>query len=266
MSHAETPTVRSSGMARNYTLACLTGLAVLLFALMQRGLGWSSLVPVLIGSVALPTRWRLGPVLLLLAVEGVLFIDALQVQRGHMALRKQPTFSLADLFLCGAVLAYVAGHFRLQGLVKNIFPQDPRRPPTPSRRSPRRAGPAGIQMVPVRRTGRLASTEEIAAFILIVVFCAGLASFGWLWLVGLPPRFIIAKELWRGIVLVWVLGIGLIAAGGLLSYLGWRRMTQEEATLFLQDAVWTETYREQWRLQDWLAWSRLRQQKRKEEA
>ena len=48
---------------------------------------------------------------------------------------------------------------------------------------------------------------------------------------------------------------GFVIAATVLGHLGWRRLSPEEAALFLQDALWHETRREQRRINRWRAWA-----------
>jgi hypothetical protein len=247
----------SNAAVRGYGLVCLTALVVLLFALLQRGLGSWGFFPVLVGGVALAFRWRLAPLLLLGTLAAVLFVDLVQFQRwGRWGRWQQPGFSLDDLILCGAAFAYVAGSYRLLGLVKNIFPVDPR--------SSAQAG-----AVRQRRSGHLVSSGEIALFVLGGVFCAALAQVGWVWLTAEGADSGLVPESWPDevlhlLLLVWLLGLALIVGRAFLAYLGWRRLTREEAALLMQDTVWYETRREQWRIHSWLEWARRRQRAREE--
>ena len=71
-----------------------------------------------------------------------------------------------------------------------------------------------------------------------------------------------SAHVWRGMLLVWLVGVGLVVASGLFGYLDWMRWTRDEATMALQDMLWRETRREQGRLNRWLAWSRDRKERR----
>jgi len=66
----------------------------------------------------------------------------------------------------------------------------------------------------------------------------------------------------HGIVLAWLLILGVLAASGLLSYVGQRRLREREARLYLQDIFWQENGSEQRRLNRWLAWAKLRQRRK----
>lgn len=264
-----------------YSLVCLAALAILLFTLLERGLGAWALLPVLVGAVGVLARWRLGPVLLLVPLVGLLF--ALAKATGPRPL------SLADVVLCGSTLVCVAGQYRLQGLTKNVFPIDPRRRPPPEHRP---VG-AAVEAEPQKRPGRLVSPSEIIWLVVVVVLCAGAAPALWLgtaparphavpwpdlggnW--GHPTRLvwgILQVLIWpfrflvtaasNAMGLLWVLGVVWIAGTALLNWLGWRRLGAEEAAVYVQDMAWRETRREQRQLHDWLAWARLRKRPAKE--
>src|SRR5262249_5374299 len=153
------------------------------------------------------------------------------------------TLEIEDLLQAAAVLAYVAGHYRLLSLTRNLFPAQPREKPQPARRA-----------VPLREVIVLAAT---------VLACAALGQLiaeclpdSWYEL-GLAPRA------WRMIVLGWTVGIGVLVAGGLLGHLARQQMSPLEANLVLQDVLWQQTRGEQRLGSRWLAWARLRFYRRK---
>jgi hypothetical protein len=67
---------------------------------------------------------------------------------------------------------------------------------------------------------------------------------------------------WRIIVLLWAVGVALLLASGLINYLSRETMTKDEAALILQDVLWREYRSEQRRANRWVAWARLRYQRR----
>lgn len=203
--------------------------------------------PVLIGLLGLVTRWSSAPLMLLLILAGCL----------HLQSRRA---LLTDLILSAAVLAYVLSHFRLQSLLVQVFPADPRQ-----RMAPRRPGLLGLLRPTVvyhRRAARLVSPQEVSWFLLALPLWVVAAECGLLLLSrnwgnpGLPG------PLWWLVLLTWVVGLGAFLATGFIGF--WRRskMTVEEATLFLQDTYWHETRREQRRINRWLAWARLQRRRK----
>jgi hypothetical protein len=268
--------------ASHYTFLGLTALLVLLLALMARGLGTWSLLPTLLGLGCLLLRWRGGSIALVLAVTALLF--------GSLVLRSslRPDMPLvatpvSDLLLSAAVLGYVAAHYRLMGLTRFVFPRDPRRVVEPASRG-RRPG----LIVPQRRSPEAASPAELGLLLASVPLFCGLALLGQQWLLlGRPSPSVfgdhvnssayyeyeihmmnagqgLVDALWRGRLLLWWVGGGVLLVSALLSYLAWRRMTAAEAALVLQDTVWAETRGEQRRINSWLVWARLRRGRREE--
>jgi hypothetical protein len=258
---------------RNYQFFCFCALCALGLILLQRGLGRWSLFPVGVGLVPVIFRWRLGPLLLLAALAATLFMTGVHVP-GYLPWRPPRSSPISDLMLSAAVLAYVAGHYRLQGLAHFIFPRDPRRlPAAPAKR--------GL-VVPAQRSPGLATPAELILLLLSLPVWAGVALFCSPWLIPpldeprlfevegpMPGEFMdqtvvlaqfFLNGVWRCRLLVWCLGAGLILVSGLLGYLAWGRMSAAEATLFLQDVAWGETRREQRLLHSWLTWARRRRE------
>ena len=72
----------------------------------------------------------------------------------------------------------------------------------------------------------------------------------------------IAPALWHLALLLWSFSLFLIVVFGVIAYLGQRRLTPDEAELYLQDELWRQTRREQSRLNRWLAWAVQRRKRR----
>lgn len=225
---------------RNYELFALGALAILGLTLLQRGYGAWSLLPLATGGIGVFLRWALAPVILLLALWFQLFDHWIV---GYGAYRN---WDLSDLLQSAAVLGYVSAQFRLLGLTQSLIPPDPR----------------VRQRVIDKPAQRVVPAPEITRLLIAVAGWTVAAVFFWTQLpddwndLGLPAA------LWRLILLLWLLAVGLYLAQGLFSYLGRERMTPEEATLFLQDQLWAELRGEQRRSARWLAWARLRYQRR----
>ncbi len=249
---SETPADRwQEAGVMNYVLMGLVALAVVLLVLVQRGLGTWALAPVVAGLIG--GVMRFGPVLFLLALTVVAdllpdFADRLH--RGTLA-------SVPDLVLCGAVLTYVIAHYRAQGMLAHVFPPDPRRrEPAPGRAPFRRR----TRVVQPRRSPRLVSSQEIMGALLILPIFTVLAQLLWKWVPFERDNPGILAPIWHGLVLVWLLGMGGFVTAGFLGYARRQRMTADEATLYLQDELWTETRREQRRLNRWWVWGRRQQE------
>ncbi len=159
-----------------------------------------------------------------------------------------------------SVLAYAAGHYRLLSLAHSIFPVDVRRPPPPpgggkpsnprgsgGRRSCRVRGSCRCWRRP-RACGRWAS------------LCSG-------WRCRRPTRrWTFRAGLWRGLLLIFLVGLTAAVLWGAAAYLHWATARPEEHLLYLQDQAWRETRREQNRINRFLTWARLRAQRRKEKS
>jgi hypothetical protein len=207
----------------------LAALSVILLVLLHEGMRRWSFLPVLLGLLGVTLRWRITPLLLLIVLGGLLLIGD-PMNRALLSRPPVRGFSLADWLLCGAVLAFCIAQYRM--------------PSTP------------------KESTRLLASVEIGGLVLSLPIWAFLAQLCWrlvplnVQAYGLTPRG------WHGIVLIWLLGMGVLVVAGVLSYFGRRRLRVQEARLLLQDAFWQETSREQRRLNSWLAWARLRRRRK----
>ncbi len=253
----------SEPAARTYAFVCLASLVVILLMLLKRGLGAWSFLPVLISVLGVTLRWRVAPLLTLVLLAGFLYVKEMidEAVPGSKLYQHAP-FSLPDWILSGAVLAYCAAHYRLQGLTFSIFPPDSRRGQEAGEPS------AGTQhglpgYVHQQRSTRSVSPWEVSWLILSLPIWAFLAQLSWKLLPGDVSKYGISSRAWQGIVLTWIVGLGILLTASFLHYAGRQRMTRREARLFLQDLFWRETSRDQRRLNRWLAWARLRRRKEK---
>jgi hypothetical protein len=254
MSQAETaPAVwREPGVA-DYASLCLSALGAIWLVLVQSGFGVWSLLPVAAGLLGGLTRF--GP----LALPLVLGLE-LNYPPHPYGWNRRTVVDIPDLVLCGAVLAYAAGHYRLQSLVWNIFPPDLRRPKRLPTLVPLAHAPV------VRRSPRLVLRKEVGALVLSLPVWAALAQVSRRLLprVWANPGF--GPEVWQAALLAWLIGLGVLAAAGMISQWYRRQMTVEESLVLLQDTLWTETRREQRRINRWRAWAGLRRHRERGEA
>jgi hypothetical protein len=245
-----------------YQLVCLAGLGLILVPQLALGIGLVEMFLVVLGLAGVLTRWRLAPAVVLgLLTVGQLSQPYLWGGRGWQQ-GWGWAFQLNDLMLCCGVLAYVAGHFRLQGLASHLLPVDHR-----LRSGVRRRGLLGFWKADIvyhRRAARLVTPAELALFILTLPLWAVLAQLAWGWLARRGSVLGMPLPLTRFVLLTWLLAVGALLLASFLTYWKRRQMTPAEATLLLQDTLWRETRREQRRLQRWLAWSRLRRKRREE--
>jgi hypothetical protein len=243
------PELHAHPSVRNYMLFCMAALFLVVVCLSERGLEWWCLVPALIGCLTLVTHWVHGPPLVLLSLAGLMGMSNPYTRWSYSGWSSFQTPTLMDLVLCIAVLAYVLGHYRLLGLVRNVLPPDPRCPPgDPSR----------------RRSADLVTGREMVLLGLALPVWTGLALLIWVWMMEEETPLDIAPDVWRMLRLVWV-GLAVLAAAGIAaSYLRRTTATPEESLLYLQDQCWRQTRREQSSLNRWLTWARLRAQRKKE--
>lgn len=241
-----------------YALMGLMALAVVFLVLVQRGLGIWALVPVaagLIGGVM-----RFGPALFLLVLAVIADLLPVSFEAGT---HRGALGSVPDLILCGAVLAYVIAHYRALGMLRHIFPPDPRR------REPRRGRGWSpfrhrTRIVQPRRSPGLVSSQEMVGVLLMLPIFAGLAQVIWKSVPFERGNPGLLPPIWHGLVLCWLIGLCWIVAAGFLDYARRRRMTATEAILYLQDGLWAESRREQRRLNRWWVWGRRRRQQQED--
>lgn len=258
------PQTASEAVTSAYTFICLTALGLVLFLLVQRGFGRWSLIPVLIGMLAMAFRWPNGPLLFVLTLAGLVILAPADYSLFIMesgwfrrrAPRPEPGPQVRDWLLCVAVLAFTAAHYRLQSLLSFILPPDPR-----SRRLPQQR-PSSWLAAPVvrhRRTAVPPPPWEIGYFLLGLLLWAAVAQFVW---AQIPRRWVLEslgdRSVSRVVLLTWLVGCGLILTAAVSGYFKGRQATPPEAALYLQDQFWNQTRREQRRLNSWLSWLRRR--------
>jgi hypothetical protein len=253
--------VPQTSPSQQYLLVSLAALAVILLVLLHWGMERWSLLPVLMGALGVTLRWRITPLLTLILLAGLLLAGE-TTARPILTIYQARELSLADWLLCGAVLALCVAQYRLQGLGVSIFPvEDSRRchgvadrPVGDPTQRPKTSW--------TRRSPRLVSPLEIGWLVLSLPIWAFLAQLCW----RLAPVGVRAygftRAGWRGIVLLWLIGIGVLVVAGFLSYGSQWRLRKPEARLFLQDAFWQETGREQRRICGALARAGLRRRRK----
>jgi hypothetical protein len=80
-----------------------------------------------------------------------------------------------------------------------------------------------------------------------------------------PPAWLdLDPTLWRLLLLVWGMGLGLAGLHAFLSYVGRIQASREESLLYLQDQLWSQTRGEERRINRWAVWGRLRRQRKEE--
>ncbi|MBI1918863.1 MAG: hypothetical protein HYS12_29585 [Planctomycetes bacterium] len=276
----------SSDGVRFYAVMALLALLAASFPLLLRGLELWALLPSLLGALALAARWPIGPVLYLLGLFWLALADRVGVNplelfpylmaavlriesrlglEGNFAPspRMGDPLPILDMFLAVAVLVYIAVHYRFLSVTRNLFPLDRRR----RLRRPDAARPGRMVLGPVleqKRSPGLVESQEVGPLILLASVCVFLGQLLWMWVSARSfvtdpfrgRRFpIIPAALWQLAVLLWLFSLFLIVAAGVIAYLGQRRLTANEAGLYLQDELWRQTRRDQSRINRWLAWA-----------
>ncbi len=239
-----------------YTVVCIAALLAIVLIEVQATVRLTTPLILVVGLAGLLLRWRVAPVLLVLAVAGASLMEQWRQAGFGWEWPRAQAFRVSDVVLSVAVLAYVVAHYRMQSLTGYIFPPDPRRREEGAKRQ--------RPVVKVRRSAHLASPEEIGLLVMLLPLPALVAQVCWVELarpwgvLGLPP------QIGRLLLVVWVLAVGLFLIAALLGHWRTRRMTRAEAILALQDTLWQETRREQRQVNRWVAWSRLRRRRREE--
>jgi hypothetical protein len=281
--HSDPPSEPQPGIGQ-YSLVCMGALAVMAVALLLRRPDPWALLPALLGALGLAFRWRAAPVIVLLAVILLLVSWWMRTDPGRLGmyaaiwlrwwwaggewwripLRRsgsywQGALPTSDLLLALSLLAYAAGQYRLQGLTVRLFPPDPR-----ERRAAARQGQKQQFTESLRRSPSWVTPREIATLLVGLTACAVAASLFWAWLLGQDTNLELDDPVWRGILVLWLLGGGVLVVAAGLRYGMLRRMTPAEAEMYLQDLLWQQTRREQRRLNRWLAWAWLKRRRREE--
>ncbi len=244
--------------AHAYLYLSLGALLLLLLMLLRLGLGMWSLVPVLAGVLGVGFQWRGGPFLTLFFLGATLYGHenllhlAARMPRG-VAFRGP--ISLPDWILCGAVLAYLAAHYRLQALTHSVFPVE-----GPWRAMERQGAP-GPAAAP-RSDPKAATSVEVSWLILGLPIWAFLGQLCWRLLPAVRRDFGLPWYTMRGILLVWIIALGFFLVAGVVAFLADQRMKVQEARLFLQDLLWREMHGEQRRVSRRLAWCNIRRRRR----
>lgn len=257
---------KSSAGVRGYTMLGLLSLFLVMITLMDKNQDIWALFPGILGTICLILQVRFGPLLLLIAVGGMLLnseyhLDPIRlidsVLSGKITYRiTSPAFLLSYGLLSTGMLVYSICFFRLRSISSNLFPSEPRRSwlfwkrQKPS--DPQRRNPAGI------RSGEI---------VRIPLICLGWSLVGlllWIWLNRQTPLWGFNSATWKSLLLFWLFCLGLILTTVVLSYLGISRADWTTTRLMIQDTLWLETRGEQTKIHRLTTKKRLDQQIRKE--
>jgi hypothetical protein len=171
--------------------------------------------------------------------------------------------------MASGLLVYLLAAFRLMSVQKNILPLDPRKRVRASTRRQETRTDRLPEVKPQPRPEKLVQPSESltilgsAGGVTLLAFAFG----RWLQarnayddldaLSSGFENFEVSDAAWQFGVLLWSVGLLLIALSGVLAYVGMTRRGPLEARLYLQDVLWKETRREQSRIARWMAWAAL---------
>jgi hypothetical protein len=257
MNDAPRPTIRVGPI--HYQILAGAGLLLIFLAQLDQGMYSGNLLVVCIGLLGIVSKWRIAPLLLLGALAAAQIGHHLMIYRDFATEDRRPLLHLRDLLLAIGLVAHIAANCRLQSLWAHIVPADPRQ----RERQQRRAGSSRRYVhVPVRqkRSSRLLTPQEIAAFVLLLPAWALVGQALWFFIAQPWPNaysvFDSPRAL-RLLSLAWLLIVGMLMTGTVLAHWRRRQMDRAAAQMGLQDILWRETRREQRRIFRWLAWRRL---------
>jgi len=224
--------------ARHYQALCGLALAtIFLFQLQQSSSLMIHLLMLVVGTCCILLRFRLSPLLVFVTFTAAQAFEQYNQIR-FVNFQRFPFLNLGDIMLCIAMLTYLVGQYRLNGLRFGVL-ADARLPANPA------------------RSEDSLTAAELVGLIFPVPLCA---------LAGQAAMLMLTKNwgpdgmgpVWRQLFLVaWTLLLGLFLAAHGFRY--WRRlqMNRTMALLMLQDVLWKETGGEQRRIERWTAWRKL---------
>jgi hypothetical protein len=270
---------RNSSAARNYMMFGFAGLLSMVPILLMKGMDLWCIFPLILGALSLIAHWRAGPIFVVLALAILVVLRAygldpllimemflqvlLEGSHSTMAgLSVVPRTPFLDFLLSVCVLAYLAGHYRLQALVHNVIPPEARSQVATGRRV---KGQPEMQSMNPRRSPGVVTRWEIPLLGAAVLLSGLVGDYAWNYLHGMRSRYGMGASSWQTVTFIWCCTMILLVGWTLFSYRTRSRMTAEESLLYLQDQLWRQTRREQSRISRWIAWARVRYQRQKEE-
>ncbi len=246
---AELPPVQP----QHYQVLCGMALAAILLILLQQGLVLFGLAALLLGAAAVLMHARISPILIVLPVVA----GELARQYLFPPWQMHRVLDVEDVALCAAMLAYVAGHYRLLALRSHILPPDPRQRYHKEARAVVPLGRLG-KVVAQHRPAAHISRGELMWFVLQLPLFAIAAQVVWIVLGARRELHEFSLRWVQFLQLAWGLGLVVFVASQLFRF--WRLLSMDRLTarVMLQDELWQETRGEQRRVGRWLAWSRVR--------
>jgi hypothetical protein len=244
---------------RPYEVIAYASLAVVFLIQFLEGSPLGGMFAFACGVLAMLGKLQMGPIFYLILIAGA------QLSQHNQGIGPRNVFrpaflEISDVVTCLGVVAFVAAHYRLQGIWFHHLARDPRRrrleqvPIKSFRLVLSRA--AEIPDPQQRRASEKITQAEVSWLILTLPVWVLLAQ---LLTVLIARVRVPSVDAWllRILFVGWLLGVGSFVAFHLLDMWKRRVMDPAAARLFLQDTVWRETRGEQRQLQRWLAWKRL---------
>jgi hypothetical protein len=218
---------------RHYQALCGLALAtVFLLQLQHHAAFLFNVLLLFIGSLCILIRLRFSPLLVFLVFAAGQAFEQFQLRRFGLNFQ---FLHLTDVMLCMAMLTYMIGQYRLNGLRFGVL--------IDSR--------AGVN--PARSVDSL-SAAEILGLIFPVPLCA---------LAGQAAMLLLARHwgpsgmtpVWQQLfLLAWTFLLGMFLAAHAFRHWGRLQMTRAMALVMLQDILWSEIGGEQRRIERWNAW------------
>lgn len=248
--------------ALNYLVLTAGGLAVYAMIMLGKGNDVGAIVALLIALAGVLARWSASPALILLLTIYLMIdpgffclLSRLAGDRWSLP-RSDSGFSLEDMLLAAALLAYAVGHFRLTAIIHQSMPDDPT-----VRRDRDLTNPP-------RRPADLVPATELPRTLVVAAGCVVAGQVAWLIVImferlGRPNDSDLTIGMSRFLLVAWITGISLMLVSAALVYIRSTRMTRLEASLLLRDEFFQENRRETDRLQRWRRWYKERVARRR---
>jgi hypothetical protein len=245
---------------RDYRMLAVAALLLVTVILVQEEVGWWAAMPLVLGVLGILRPGAVGPVLVTFLMVLVLGFRTWFI--GPRSMPNEPSSPLSDLFLAVSTLIYVAAHSRLLTIHHHAVPPDTRRELRPGSGRLK-----GRWLLPGGATKRSASLLTQSEFLLLLGTAPLFALVGYLLWIRIafepvPEPLTVPLPVWRALLVVWSGIICLCGVYVLTSYLRWFYANALEGMVYLQDQLWNATRGEQRRVNSWLTWARLRQQKK----
>jgi hypothetical protein len=245
---------------RDYRLITLVSLAAMVLCLWTEGYDTWALLPVLPGLLSLMLLSAAGPIFVLFLLA---FLILVANRLGAVGGWNEPFASPGGMLLIPVTLVYVATHWRLISLTKQVIPGDTRR-----KKSAERERMQGRWLLPSeapKRSPQRVGMGEVVVLltqaILFPLLAVMLLVNGAVQEAFQPPEGV-SRTGWGILLLAWglllLLGIGQVV----FTVSRWWNSTPDEARMFLQDQFWSETRSEVRRMFLFLTQARLRRERK----